>query len=90
MGRRLYLVIYLYFSFLGGILSLSQVIFEFFSLTSNDLVRFELWRLFTHFVIETNIFAFILLIWNLHQVASLIEPNWGMFETIKYLGIVQV
>lgn len=77
-------------SFLGGILSLSQVIFEFFSLTGNYLVRFELWRLFTHFAVETNIFVFILLVWNLHQVASLIEPNWGMFETIKYLGIVQV
>ncbi|MCP9265479.1 ATP synthase F1 sector subunit alpha [Dirofilaria immitis] len=74
----------------GGILSLSQVIFEFFALTGNDLVRFELWRLFTHFIIETNIFIFILLIWNLHQVASLIEPNWGIFETIKYLGIVQI
>lgn len=76
--------------FLGGVLSLSQVIFEFFSLTGNDLVRFEVWRLLTHFTVETNIFAFILLVWNLHQVASLIEPNWGMFETIKYLGIVQV
>uniref|UniRef100_A0AAF5PIU4 Transmembrane protein 115 n=1 Tax=Wuchereria bancrofti TaxID=6293 RepID=A0AAF5PIU4_WUCBA len=75
---------------LGGILSLSEVIFEFFSLTGNDLVHFELWRLFTHFTIETNIFAFILLVWNLHQVASLIEPNWGVFETIKYLGIVQI
>ncbi|VDO09386.1 unnamed protein product [Brugia timori] len=75
---------------LGGILSLSEVIFELFSLTGHDLVHFELWRLFTHFTIETNIFAFILLVWNLHQVASLIEPNWGMFETIKYLGIVQI
>ncbi|KAL3983056.1 hypothetical protein ACH3XW_49645 [Acanthocheilonema viteae] len=75
---------------LGGILSLSQAVFEFFSLTGNDLVRFELWRLFTHFTVETNVFVFILLVWNLHQVASLIEPNWGMFETIKYLGIVQV
>uniref|UniRef100_A0A0R3S659 Transmembrane protein n=1 Tax=Elaeophora elaphi TaxID=1147741 RepID=A0A0R3S659_9BILA len=75
---------------LGGILSLSQVIFEFLSLTGNDLVRFELWRLFTHFTIETNIFAFILLIWNLHLAASLIEPNWGLYETIKYLGIVQI
>uniref|UniRef100_A0A8R1TS63 Transmembrane protein 115 n=1 Tax=Onchocerca volvulus TaxID=6282 RepID=A0A8R1TS63_ONCVO len=74
----------------GGILSLSQVIFEFLSLTGNDLVRFELWRLFTHFIIETNIFAFILLVWNLHHVASLIEPNWGIFETMKYLSIVQI
>ncbi|EFO21919.2 hypothetical protein LOAG_06566 [Loa loa] len=75
---------------LGGILSLSKVIFEFFSLTGYDLARFELWRLLTHFIIETNIFAFILLVWNLHQVASLIEPSWGIFETIKYLSIVQI
>uniref|UniRef100_A0A915PNU3 Transmembrane protein 115 n=1 Tax=Setaria digitata TaxID=48799 RepID=A0A915PNU3_9BILA len=75
---------------LGGILSLSDVIFKFFSLTGNDLVRFELWRLFTHFIVETNVFALVLLLWNLQQVASLIEPNWGMFEAIKYLTLVQV
>ncbi|VDN00361.1 unnamed protein product [Thelazia callipaeda] len=75
---------------IGGITSFSQQILRLFSLTSSDLMRFEIWRLFTHFVFETNVFAIIAMIWSLHQVASLMEPNWGWFETTKYLFLAQV
>lgn len=78
------------FILLGGVFSLSHRIFLLFSLTGNGLVSFELWRLFTNFVVEVNILAFIWSLWSLHQTASLIEPNWGLFETAKYLTVVQI
>jgi hypothetical protein len=75
---------------LGYLLTFISAFYEFFSLTSNSIFLFHLWRPITACFMETNLG---LAAWSMlafHQLTHIIEPVWGLQEVVKFSLIVQV
>lgn len=76
--------------FAGYLFSLIRPLFSFCTLTGAQLVRFEGWRLVTHFLFERNPLLLLFSLYCLYRASILFEPVWGVQELIKFFGIAQI